>query len=602
VKIQQVDYRPISWYHVGRFSKKHLHPLESMEFSTSRPRVIGWIRSAAILDGDWGTSICYVLGIAFYRAGYFSGWHLMMMLLFTALIAFNYITICRLYPGGGGVYSSVSHRSRTFAVIGALLLGADYIVTASLSVLDACHYLALVHPEVWAMAIILGIGSLNWFGPRHAGSVAIIISSATLVGLLILVAVTFPAATNHIVLKPEPGGIMKNWGSFVAIILSISGIEAISNMTGVMRDPARSARKAILVVLAKISVATIVLGFAMLAIEHLDPAAHKEDMIRYLGEYYIGDWYGPIIGVLLGFLLISAGNTAINDLISIQFLMSVDRELPRSLRGLNRYGVPVIPLIVATLIPIVVLVLVHDVITLSELYAIGVVGAILINIGSTGTDRSLKLATPTRVFMIFSAIVLLLVETTIALEKTKALIFASSVLVIGLAAREFARRQRVVAEAIPVPASVNSAGAAMSRGETARISSKIMVAVRGPGEKLLRQACEDAELRKAFLFVLQIQQVAISGALPEKIPSESFADHSWIEKICREYGIPFRVITVLSPEIGYTIAEQAATLGVDRLILGATQRSLVAKALRGDVIKTVSELLPDEIQLAIYRT
>jgi len=62
-----------------------------------------------------------------------------------------------------------------------------------------------------------------------------------------------------------------------------------------------------------------------------------------------------------------------------------------------------------------VLVLVHDVITLSELYAIGVVGAILINIGSTGTDRSLKLATPTRVFMIFSAIVLLLVETTIAL-------------------------------------------------------------------------------------------------------------------------------------------------------------------------------------------
>ena len=32
-----------------------------------------------------------------------------------------------------------------------------------------------------------------------------------------------------------------------------------------------------------------------------------------------------------------------------------------------------------------------------------------------------------------------------------------------------------------------------------------------------------------------------------------------------------------------------------------TQRTLVEKALRGDVIQTVSELLPEEIQLAIYR-
>src|SRR5258706_16018806 len=146
-----------------------------MELSTSRPRVLGWLRSAALPDGDWGTSICYVLGIAFFHAGYFSGWHLLMMLVFTTIIALNYVTICRLYPNGGGVYSSVSHRSRTLAVVGALLLSADYVVTASLSVLDACHYLALQNPELWAIAIILGIGGLNWFGPRHAGSGGIVI-------------------------------------------------------------------------------------------------------------------------------------------------------------------------------------------------------------------------------------------------------------------------------------------------------------------------------------------------------------------------------------------------------------------------------------------
>ena len=74
-----------------------------------------------------------------------------------------------------------------------------------------------------------------------------------------------------------------------------------------------------------------------------------------------------------------------------------------------------------------------------------------------------------------------------------------------------------------------------------------------------------------------------------------------MDDMCREYGIPYRILTILSNEIGYAIAEQAATFGVDRVILGATQRTLVEKALRGDVLRTVSALLPEEIDLVIYR-
>jgi hypothetical protein len=69
------------------------------------------MHSAAILDGDWGTSVAYVLGIGFALAGYSSSWHLSAMMVLTTLVAVNYITICRLYPNGGGVYGSVYHRS-----------------------------------------------------------------------------------------------------------------------------------------------------------------------------------------------------------------------------------------------------------------------------------------------------------------------------------------------------------------------------------------------------------------------------------------------------------------------------------------------------------
>jgi K+-sensing histidine kinase KdpD len=235
------------------------------------------------------------------------------------------------------------------------------------------------------------------------------------------------------------------------------------------------------------------------------------------------------------------------------------------------------------------------------LYAIGVVGAIAINIGSTGTDRALKLENWIRVFMIVSAVLLFLVEATIAIEKTKAVIFASSILVLGLSAREFARRRRVAA-APPVPAPALATAATRARPmEPLTYTSKVLVAVRGHGDRLLRYACEEAQLRKAMLFVLNVRPIAVTGDLPYKIPAETIAANGWMQQVCSEYKVPFRVISILSPEVAYTIAEHAATLGVDRLILGSTQRSLVEQALRGDVIRTVSELVPEEIQLVIYR-
>src|SRR5215471_470015 len=66
-----------------------------------------------------------------------------MMSLLILAVGWAYTQICRIYPDGGGVYTAAKSRSRTLAVIGALLLFADYTVTASLSALDAFHYFGL---------------------------------------------------------------------------------------------------------------------------------------------------------------------------------------------------------------------------------------------------------------------------------------------------------------------------------------------------------------------------------------------------------------------------------------------------------------------------
>ena len=572
-------------------------PSESVaQYATSRPRVLGWLKSAAILDGDWGTSIAYVLGIGFALAGYSSMLHLSLMLGLTILVALNYITICRLYPNGGGVYSSVYHRNPTLAVVGALLLAADYVVTMALSVLDACHYIGLENPAAWAIGIILCVGALNWFGPRHSGSFALFISVSTLLTLATIIGFSAPHAFKAAIIAPPLGGFTNNWSIFVGIILSISGIEAISNMTGLMKDPERDSRRAIFAVLSKVVVATVFLGLAMNSIPGL--SGHAEDMVRFLGEHYVGQWFGWVVAFALGFLLISAGNTALNDLISIQFLMSVDRELPISLRRLNKHGVPVLPLLLGTVVPVIVLLFVNDVLTLAQLYAIGVVGAIVINVGSTSTDSSLQLARWIRVGMLASAVILFFVEFSIAVQKPKATVYASLVLVAGLSARAIAHRRRAVVPVQPVPA-----GQAVPTKRTRIVRKapefKFVLALQDRSERLLKFAIEEAKAREAMLIVLRIKEIAV-GDLPETLELRSNGEEHRIEELCTEAGINYQIISIPSNEVGYTIAEQAALFGADRVILGATHRTLLEKALKGNVVRSVSTLLPDEIQLIIY--
>src|SRR6266850_7291478 len=112
---------------------------------TKRPRNVDSTRAAAILYGDWGTSKAYVVGLAFAIAGYSSFWLIAAMCVLTALVGINYITICKHYPDGGGVYASVRHRSEVISIVGAFLLVADYLVTAAISSLAAFKYFGLPH-------------------------------------------------------------------------------------------------------------------------------------------------------------------------------------------------------------------------------------------------------------------------------------------------------------------------------------------------------------------------------------------------------------------------------------------------------------------------
>lgn len=497
-----------------------------------RPRELRWYHAGAMLFGDWGTSRLYVLGLCFALNHSGSIWFMAAMSILLLAVGWAYQVICRLHPDGGGVYSSARHRSALLGMIGGLLLSADYVVTAAISALDALHYIDLPYPHLWAAGAIAVIGTLNYFGPRKSGTAAVAIGLTTVILTLIIALCAIPSL-HHARISAPTGTPVQWWTQFTMIILALSGVEAIGNMTGIMVQPVeKTARRAIMPVMLEIVILNLIMTLAVQAIplEVLgdgDPSnaftAHRDDMLKLVATYYVGPVFATIASFVFAFLLLSAVNTAVTDLVSIQYMMSRDKELPRFFSGLNRWGMPVISLIVATLVPLVVLLAVPDVAHLADLYAIGVIGAIAVNLGSTSTNYQLQLSKVERYGMMALAGLMLVIWCTIAWEKPHALLFALGIMAFGLGTRWLVQHRRAVKDWMlkPVETFIQPPGvtvpqttavAVASKPKTAKYSYQpvhtFLVATRS-NNALFRFALEEALERQARLIVVFVRQLAV---------------------------------------------------------------------------------------------
>ena len=614
--------------------------------NVKRPRNVDVPRAAAILYGDWGTSKAYVIGLAFAVAGYASFWLIALMCVLTALVGLNYMIICRLYPDGGGVYASVRHRSEVISIVGAFLLIADYLVTAAISALSGFQYLGVPHPEKFAAAAILIIGLLNLLGPKHTGGLAFLISVPTAIVVVVLGLFSLPhmgQAIGH--LQPLHGGFWQNWAGFVGIVLALSGVEAIANATGVMRlDPGSteaqpSVRKtstpAILWVMIEVCLFTALLGLAMHALGGLEvvngdvnaPGAQgvRDYMLRYMGETFVGGALGPTLGhgfgiivsIVFALLLLSATNTAIVDLIMIQFLMARDQELPKIFQRLNKWGVPSAGMLLATIVPMLLVVLVKDMAGLADLYAVGVVGAIATNLGATATDRKLTIKIWERTLMFATFIVMAAIEMSLLIDKPNARYFAVTILAVGLILRGLVQERRAKKEAkptiapeelavdiaVPPPSAKMEAApiSATTRPPSVPGAESILCAIRGTGRTLdfaLREARETG--RRLYLLFVREQPFMTEQDVRRKWQEDPEA--STIFGAAKQQAADYQPLFcyAVSPSAAETIVDVAATVGASRLILGAPKRSALINLLRGNVIREVSDSLPEEIDLLVY--
>jgi nucleotide-binding universal stress UspA family protein len=389
----------------------------------------------------------------------------------------------------------------------------------------------------------------------------------------------------------------------------------------------KTSTPAILLVMLEVCIFTALLSLGMDALsgltidstDALNPNVNapghpgvRDYMLRYMGQMFVGGAFGTtaghiaawIVSAVFGLLLLSAVNTAIVALIGISFLMSRDGELPPQFQRLNEFGVPNLGLMAAAVIPAILVVVVKDMSGLADLYAVGVVGAIATNLGACSTDKKLRLAVWERGTMFVTFLIMVAIELSLLVDKPSARLFAGTVLLVGLLLRglaaEFSNRQKAaLAAAAPVPTPIPVAP--VKYNMDCVDGPPIMCAIRGAG-RTLDFAVDQARQTRRPLYLLFVRTLPVltEQDYKKKWQDDEEARDVFLAAKGKADGHPVFPCYAVSDSVADTIVDIAATLGASYLILGTPERRGLASLLRGNIIREISNNLPEEINLLVF--
>ncbi len=618
-----------------------------MLVTESRPRNLKWFHAGPLLYGDWGTSRLYVLGLAYAFTGPESVVYMVAIGVLMAAVAWAYAIVCRSFPDGGGVYTAARQLSPMVSVVGATLLLCGYIITAVISVVEALHYFGIPDgPWLATIAIVTlaFVGLVNWLGAKSAGTFALLIAFAALgiSGAMAVMSIPYiPDGLSRVHLDLSRSG-WSHWTAFTQIVLALAGVEAVANMTGLMRKPVeRTAKRTIIPVLLEVVLLNVLFAIAATSIfakipelqtlpspiasidatvlqqlEQTSPESIerinevKNTSMKLIAETVAtrsfgesaGAAFGGVAAFVFALLLLSATNTAIMAMVSVIFSMAQDGEMPRSLRRLNYSGVPSLGLIVSVIACVAVVLVERRPERLAELYIIGVCGAITVTIMSCAMGRKVEVRPWERGGLWTLGLFLLAVTLTIIGTKLNATLFASVVVGGVLVMRAVLRRRAALATP---PAEPGDGWLAQVRRKPAKLDAgkpRIMLAARGHSQQAY--AVDLARKRGAVLFAIFVRTVRVLDLQPGQVPRveddrEAQEALGSAAVLAQQAGVPFVPIYVTSTQIVEEILDYTATFGCDTLIMGKSRRSLFARTVAGDVVARIAAALPKEIDLIL---
>jgi amino acid transporter/nucleotide-binding universal stress UspA family protein len=597
---------------------------------------LGWVLVFAVVYADIGTSVFYVPGILYGSIGNLATLAQFITTGVFISIALKYVEICERCPDGGGVVSILREAFSALEflpLVGGSFITVDYFLTSAISGVSGLYYLASLLPDAkdlvipMSMVLFLALVLINIIGIKESASV----TSTFAIAKIVVAFVLMGWALIHIATAPDLSwkamwdsilhpGIPLTFNTlmigYATTWLAYSGLESVAQISGAMRLPVKqTASRAMWWVIGIITLFSAPLTAVVL---YILPKTVKEtqadSLLSALGFTVGGPILGWVVVLTASTLLFMACNTAIVGNYHVNVRLSDLGFLPSFLRKRHpRMGTPYLSILISGLVPMAIIFITKaNVDALGDLYNFGLLGTL--SLSSLAVDK-LRWRDGDRGFKFwsgaFTTLALLVAWFINMFHKPEALLFGGTLAAIlvgvGLWHRIRASQKAVVqfaqaeASVADLPEASNILTLEEAVDASAMESSPIIVALRYANEKLLKDAVVYAKgLKKTNVYVVYVDEIP-GLFLPPEIKPTNEAIQVLVDSCStlQKLGVNGIPIWRMAEDAGHSIAEAADQLKVDHVFVGSSKRTFFWRMLKGRMLKTLAEDLPESAELVI---
>jgi basic amino acid/polyamine antiporter, APA family len=581
----------------------------------------------AVVYSSLASAIYFSLGvIAGHALGLTPLVFLLAALLF-ALTAMTYVEGASLHQdrGGSTVFARYAFNELVSFIAGwAILL--DYIILIAVTAYSATQYLRVFWSPLGHSGEALGVavvfiafvvlGNIRGFGRLRARRVGLLlVGDLALQGFVVVLGLAL-FFDPHTLLNPIHLGSAPKWSDLVfaltVAVISFTSLESAAGLAGELRISRRGLRR--MVASGTVTVVVGYVGIALVAVTALPVhAGHTELAGRYLNAPMIGivthmrpHWLAQtliyVVGALATVTLVAAANSAMLGLSRLAYSLSTNRQIPSGLGRLHTVrSTPFVLIILAGVIA-AGLVVPEDLDFLVGIYAFGAMLAFTIahlsicrlRYSEPERDRPYKVPLSIRLGggelplpAAFGALVSGAGWVAVMVVHEPARYVGLGWIAAGVAMYVLYRRADETSLLRRVTVSPQVLRAEQPRE---RDYGSILVPLFGTeldedivqtaallvsGEQTDEAAIDTATIEAVWVFVIPMS-LPLDARLPEAQVKHARQALARAKAVGEEYaGVQVATATVRTRRAGYAIVDEARRRGVEAIVLGAEEPSLI---------------------------
>jgi amino acid transporter/nucleotide-binding universal stress UspA family protein len=603
-------------------------------------RQLNWILAWAVVFCDIGTSVYYVPGILYGHVKDSTPFFVLLTTGGFILLALKYIEISWRNPEGGGVVSITTKAfGPMWGCLGGMLITVDYFLTTAISAVSGVQYIGSAFPAVDPYVVLvscLGVGvlaALNIVGIRESATVALVMAGAALIVNLAVIGTAFAFMDaqqwKEVLAHLGRGKDLSSYEllvGFSAAWLAFSGLESISQLSPNMRFPLRRTTR---LAMAAVMITVVVTSpfLTALSISLLPESVKATQSERFISELglVVGGFALKLSVVLTAStLLLFASNTAIIGSYHVFLALARNGFLPKVMELRNRtFNTPHVAVGIATAVPVLLISATRgELILLGDMYAFGLLGAFVFSSFSLDAIRwRLGRRDPGFWIGVFTTLMLVVAWAVNLIEKHLATYFGGTVALIGMMTAVGVRRgwfigvlthipyiQRLQARAYRASEELveDELKSLVTLAEAVEVKSfypsSTLLALRDESPRLIQEGITRTKGKgESALYCIYVEEwPGLFGGNTPHVPNEQgLTTLRAALQAVRENHIEIVPIWTVSHNAADAIANAAAALDVDAVIIGATRRSAFYHMLRGHVVKGLMKRLPPDCHLMI---